>query len=292
MNIDTDVFDNFLIDDYRIYLKIQWLTQETIIFYIKYITRFIRYSNINNIDCFTKHLRIKISYNKLFDRKLKNSTLDKFRKSLIKYYSFLTENEITDKNYWRQLSKIKLSKTLPSSLSENDIEIINQYILKGYKIDFFRYRSYMVFNIILNTWIRRNELIHIKKENITPQYVKVVNWKGQKDRIVYISKSFSRELSEYIDIQNKNSEYVFCSSSWTQLRNDSINRIFKSIQNWSWIKVHPHLVRHTYASLCVKRWVNIYTLQQQMWHTDLKTTSIYLYMNSKESWEEIQKLSI
>lgn len=291
-NIDEEIFNQFLIDEFRIYLKIQWLTQETILFYIKYIVRFIQYSKLTRIDNFSNFLSIKIAYNKLFDRNLKNSTLDKFRKSLIKYYNFLTENEITDKNYWKQLTKIKLSKSLPNSLSEGEINTINQHILQNYKRDFFRYRAYMVFNTIINTWVRRKELIQIKKENVTNQYIKIENWKWQKDRIIYISKNFARELSEYIDIQNKNNEYLFCTSSWTPLRNDSVNRIFKTIEKGSWVKVYPHLVRHTYASLCVKKWINIYTLQQQMGHTDLKTTSIYLYLNSKENWEEIQKLHI
>ena len=291
-HIEENTYENFLIDDYRIFLKVQWLTHETIIFYIKYLIRFIKYSRIDDIENFKNHLKIKVSYNKLFDRELKNSTLDKFRKGLIKYYSFLIDNEIVDKNYWKKLTVVKKIKSLPNSLSDEEIEIINTHILQNYKIDFFRYRTYMIFNTILNTWIRRSELTHLKKESINNKFIKIVNWKWQKDRIIYISKSFSKQLNDYIEIQEKNNEYLFCDSRWRQLTNDWISRLFISLKKGSWIKVHPHLVRHTYASLCVKRWINIYTLQQQMWHTDLKTTSIYLYLNSRENWEEIQKLII
>jgi len=291
IDIEEKILDDFLIDDYRIFLKIQWITQETIIFYLKYILRFIKYSKLENLDTFNNYLKIKISYNKLFDRDLKNSTLDKFRKTLIKYYSFLVENEVTEKNYWKKLTRVKQSKSIPNSLSEEDIEKVNDYILKNYKIDFYRYRSYMVFNTILNTWVRRSELTHIKKENITHNYIKIVKWKWQKDRIIYISKKFSKQLSDYIKIKNKNNEYLFCEADWKQLPNDWVNRIFRSIKNWVWINVYPHLIRNTYTSLCVKKWINIYTLQQQMGHTDLKTTNIYLYLNSKENWEEIQKLN-
>ena len=116
----------------------------------------------------------------------------------IKYYSFLVDNEIVEKNYWKQLTKIKQQKSLPSSLSENEVESINDYILKQYKIDFYRYRSYMVFNTLLNTWLRRNELTNLKKENVSTQHIKVINWKGQKDRIVYISKTFSKQILDYL----------------------------------------------------------------------------------------------
>jgi len=291
IHIDVSVARKFLLDDYRIFLKIQWLTQETILFYIKYIYRFINYSKLDDVNDFQNNLKIKVSYNKLFDRELKNSTLDKFRKTLIKYYLFLIDNNIVTTNYARTFTKVKIPRSLPHSLSENEVEIINQYILQNYTIDFYRYRSYMLFNCVLNTGLRRNELTRLKRENITQKYIKVQNGKGQKDRLVYISKNFYNQLVDYLDIQVKNDEYVFCNSSWNKLTNDAINRIFRSIGKWAWVNVYPHLVRHTYASTCVKRGVNIYTLQQQMWHTDLKTTSIYLYLNSRESWEEIQKIN-
>jgi site-specific recombinase XerD len=145
---------------------------------------------------------------------------------------------------------------------------------------------------LLNTWVRRSELVNIKKENINTNYIKIINWKWQKDRIVYITKKFNKEISEYIKLQNVNENLLFCTLKWSKLNENEVNKIIKQIQKWTNIKLNPHLFRHTYASLCIKKWINIYTLQQQMWHTDLKTTSIYLYMNNKENWEEIQKLDI
>lgn len=155
IHIKEEIIERFLLDDYRIFLKVQWLTHETIGFYINYIHRFINYSKLCNREDFNNTLKIKVAYNKLFDRELKNNTLDKFRKWLIKYYSFLLDAEIVDKNYWKLLSKVKIPKQLPSSLSEEDIEIINTHILQHYQIDFFRYRTYMIFNTMLNTGLRR-----------------------------------------------------------------------------------------------------------------------------------------
>lgn len=53
INIDTDILETFLLDDYRIFLKVQWLTHETILFYLKYILRFIRYSKLDKLDTFS-----------------------------------------------------------------------------------------------------------------------------------------------------------------------------------------------------------------------------------------------
>jgi len=291
-NYDTEIANKFLYDDYRLYLKIQWLTYETIDFYIKYINRFIINSEFEKLDIFKSELRIKVSYNKLFHKENKNSTYDKYRQSIIKYYNFLKELEYVNINYWKTLLRVKKESSIPSSLNESDIEIILNYIINNYKIDFYRYRAYFIFYTLLNTWLRRWELASLKKENIYKDYIKVIKWKWRKDRIIYISKKFSKEINEYLEIQDKNNEYVFTLPNWEQITKDWITRVVSQLQKWTGIKIHPHLIRHTYASLCIKRGINIYTLQQQMWHSDLKTTSIYLYMNSRENWEEIQKLNI
>lgn len=291
IHFDEEVVNEFLLDEYRVFLKTQWLTINTIDFYISYLQRFIRYSKLKELDEFKNFLKIKVAYNKLFDRTLKNNTLDKYRKSLIKYYSFLIDNEMCESNFWRKLLKVKIPKQLPSSLSLEDINTINEFILKDYEIDFYRYRAYMIFNTFLYTGLRKFELILLKKKNIDTKFIKVESWKGQKDRIIYISQKFSKLLQDYLKIQDKNDEYLFCKADWWQLNINWIDWLFKRIKDKTQIKVYPHLLRHTYASMCVKKWINIYTLQQQMGHTDLKTTSVYLYLNSRENWEEVQKLS-
>lgn len=292
VHLKEEIISTFFFDEYRVFLKAQWLTISTIEFYIKYINRFINYSKLETINDFNNFLKIKVSYNKLFDRKLKNSTLDKFRKWLVKYYNFLIDMEVVENNYAKKLTKVKIPKQLPNALSEDDIKKVKEYILNNYKIDFFRYRTYMLFETLLYTGMRRSEIVNLKRENITSQYIKVVNGKGQKDRIIYINKTFSKKIQDYLQIQKKNLEYVFCTSSGKQLNTHSVNKIFRVIKKNTEIEIHPHLIRHTYGSLCVKRGINIYTLQQQMGHTDLKTTSIYLYLNSTENWEEMQKFKV
>lgn len=151
INTTAEIVDSFSLDEYRIFLKVQGLTIATIEFYLKYTLRFINYSQLETIESFNNFLKIKASYHKMFDRELKPSTLDKFRKALLKYYSFLVDNEVVEKNYAKKLVKVKQQKTLPNSLSQEEVEQINTYILDNYSIDFFKYRAYMIFNTLLNT---------------------------------------------------------------------------------------------------------------------------------------------
>jgi len=100
-NFNEDIVYTFLLNNYRLFLKIQWLTNTTIHFYIIYLHRFIIYTKIKNLDTFKSKLQIKVWYNRLFKKELKNSSFDKFRKAIIKYYYFLKEYWHVEKNYWK-----------------------------------------------------------------------------------------------------------------------------------------------------------------------------------------------
>ena len=283
---------SFFLEEFVSYMRIQGLTLDTQSFYLSYINRFIQYSWFESIECFDNLLKLKVSYNNLPKRNISNNTIDKYYKAIKKYSLFLLDSELITNKYFLKLQKVKINKSLPKSLSQADIEKINDYILSHYQIDFYRYRNYTIFQTLLNTGIRRNELVHLRKEDIFSQYIKINNGKWNKDRLVYITREFSKLIQDYLKIQTKSKEYVFSDYHWNKLDRDALSQIFTRIRRITWIYLSPHLLRHTYASLCVKKWINLYTLQQQMGHTDLKTTSIYLYLNSKENWEEIQKLSL
>jgi integrase/recombinase XerD len=107
--------------------------------------------------------------------------------------------------------------------------------------------------------MRRIELVNLKKEDIFNQYIKINNWKWNKDRIIYITKEFSKFIQDYINIQKKNNDYLFCDYQWKQLDRNALSKIFTRIKKKTNIYLSPHLVRHTYASLCVKKWINLYT---------------------------------
>lgn len=290
MNFEKWVYESFLFSEFKSYLRIQWLTTDTQKFYLEYIYRFIKYAVFESISDFENILKLKVWYNKLVNKWITNNTINKYYLSIVKYSYFLLDNELITNKCYTKLQKVKITKSLPKQLTKENIEIINEYLLKSYKIDFYKYRNYTIFQTLLNTWMRRIEIVNLKKEDVFNQYIKINNWKWNKDRIIYITKEFSKFIQDYIKIQNKNKVYLFCDYQWKQLDRNALSKIFTRIRKKTNIYLSPHLLRHTYASLCVKKWINLYTLQQQLWHTDLKTTSIYLYLNSKENWEEMQKL--
>lgn len=293
VKVSEDFSREFYMQDYLSYLRIQWLTIYTIEYYIQMIYRFIVLCEFKDYHDFDNFLKIKFGYYNLANRWISNNTIYKYYKCIKKYSDFLKENELISSIHITKIQRVKTTVPLPKSLSEEDIVKIREQILKMNKNNsFYQLRNYMIVETLLFTGIRRIEITQLKRTWIFDTHIIIEQGKGQKDRIVYIPKSFSKQLKDWLEIQNKNIEYVFCDKSWNQISRNAISCIFHHLEKAVGFKVHPHLLRHTYASICVKRGINLYTLQQQMGHTSLKTTSIYLYLNSKENLEEMQKLKI
>ena len=53
-------------------------------------------------------------------------------------------------------------------------------------------------------------------------------------------------------------------------------------------KVHPHTLRHTYASRLLDSGFSLAEVQQLLGHSNIITTSVYLHTNSKALREKIQ----
>jgi integrase len=68
----------------------------------------------------------------------------------------------------------------------------------------------MIIETLLYTGIRRIELTQLKRTGIYETHILVEQGKGQKDRIIYIPKTFAKQLKDWLEIQKRNMEYVFC----------------------------------------------------------------------------------
>jgi len=55
-------------------------------------------------------------------------------------------------------------------------------------------------------------------------------------------------------------------------------------------KITPHMLRHTFCTMMHENWVDIKTAQQQMGHSDTKTTmNVYTHVTSQFEAKEMQK---
>lgn len=156
----------------------------------------------------------------------------------------------------------------------------------------------------------------IEDIDIINKTVKVVMGKRKKDRYVPIHGDFAGELKAFIGesegseggiaqdsksegskegtfTQNIKSEgYLFPGRSQGRLSDRQIRRIVKAAAHRAGVRkaeeVHPHTLRHSYATHLQNSGVPLNIIQNMLGHERLETTAIYSHMGVEKAREWIE----
>lgn len=101
--------------------------------------------------------------------------------------------------------------------------------------------------------------------------------KGKKHNTVYLNTNAQVSLSEYISERKGNSEYIFVShrKPHDKISARCVQAVLANIGKKLNIKLFPHLIRHTSATLALQSGMPIEQVQKMLGHTSVATTQIY-----------------
>ena len=165
-------------------------------------------------------------------------------------------------------------------------------------------RDYTKIYMALNTGLRNSELIGLNFENVQP-YDEITNIldlppgiaKGHQARSIPLHSELRETLRLYLlSILDLSPEYIswdpLFQSKYTHTRlstrdfqrivnNHSVNSIGR--------KIHPHVLRHTFATKLLER-SNLRIVQQVLGHKHIQSTQIYTHPSSNEILEALDKI--
>lgn len=295
-NIPEDIVKKYYFSEFILQMKSEWLTLDTMKFYISFIWLFVRSCKFESPTDFDNLIKIKFGYLSLFEGKhaeISNSTRLKYHISIKKYTEFLKDMEIITNIHISKMKKPKLGKSIPKAMDEDSLEKLYTALMTYNSYNkFYNMRNYVMIEVMVYTGMRRKEVANLRIENCKKDHIIIREGKWQKDRMIPLPKKTQDTINWWLEIRKDlPGETVFCTSDGGELQSRAISDVFNRISRTLGMNVHPHLLRHSYASLCVKKGVNIYSIQQAMGHADIKTTSIYFHMGMKDQVNEMQKLN-
>jgi integrase/recombinase XerC len=113
--------------------------------------------------------------------------------------------------------------------------------------------------------------------------------KGNKERIIPISKSLKEKAVQYIVLKNQifNSPYFILTDSGEKSYPNLIYRIVKTNMSEvsSLSKKSPHVIRHSFASGLLNNGAEISAVKELLGHANLAATQIYTHT----SYEQLKK---
>lgn len=139
------------------------------------------------------------------------------------------------------------------------------------------------------TGLRREELVQLKVTDIDSarMLIHVHQGKGNEDRDIMLSPRLLEELRQYWRSTNfKPKTYLFpgggrAHASDVPMSAKSVFHAVKHAAQRAGLKkhVHPHTLRHCFATHLLESGADLRTIQLLLGHADLKTTSRYLHMS-------------
>ena len=209
-------------------------------------------------------------------RGLKETSLQTHINTLRAFFGWLYTEEKIKKNPMLKIKSLKLDKkNARQALSAEELERLRD-ACKGY-------REKALVEFLVSTGCRLSEAAQLNVEDVNfTDRTAVVTGKGDKDRTVYFSVRARLMLQEYLR-ERKGGTGLFVSTKtpYEPLKQRAIQRIIHTISERAGLaaRVHPHLLRHTFATLALNSGMDVTVLQRLLGHEDIATTQIYASMS-------------
>ena len=146
----------------------------------------------------------------------------------------------------------------------------------------------LIVETLYQTGIRRAELVNLLLENVdfSKSEIKVIG-KGNKARVIPISKKLSTLMAEYLLIRKPleaYTEYFFINAKGKKL-NDKF--VYSTVNTYlslvtSKKKKSPHILRHSFATHVLECGAEISKVKMIMGHSSLASTQVYTSANIEQ----------
>lgn len=188
----------------------------------------------------------------------------------------------------------KLNKRLPQFVEKADMETLFNHV--EFPDDWAGKTDRILLQLLYNTGMRQAELVGLRESHINTDTntVKVLG-KGNKERIIPISRQLAAQLKEYMADKRKvlkqcDTDFLLVNAKGKKLYPKYVyNAVHKYLAQITTInKKSPHVLRHTFATHLMNGGADLNAVKELLGHSSLAATQIYTH-NSIEKLKDIHK---
>lgn len=223
-------------------------------------------------------------------RGLDNNSIRRSSSALKHFYIYLKQYKGYRNNPFEFLLSPKKAKKLPSFLSEKEINGLLDSTKN--RTDPLHFRDLALLELMYATGLRAGETIALKLSDISfeERTIRVLG-KGSKERIVLFSETAEEAVREYLAKSRflllkdqKDESYLFLNSQGRRLTERGLEKIVEQAAKkvGFTMKIHPHMLRHTFATELLNNGADLRTIQELLGHASLQTTGIYTHVTYQE----------
>ncbi len=193
------------------------------------------------------------------------SLINRRLSTLSTFFNYLIDMELIEKNPVKSSLRIKkVKQKVPDALTKEEAELVLETARKR------SFRDYLMAKLMLYCGLRISELLNLNRDdiiNVKGKTVLRVLGKGGKERFIPVPSSLAEEILDYTE--KLKSRKLF------PISYQGAKFVFNQISRATGIKLHPHKLRHTFATILVDKGVDIRVIQEFLGHASPNTTARY-----------------
>ena len=249
---------------------------------------FLGKQNIDSLDEVTKNTLRDYLW-QLMEQGFARSSIARKLSAVRSLYRYLQREEFISTSPAAIISSPKLDRRLPSFLGQEEatalVEAPDTATSTGL-------RDRALLELLYASGLRVSELAGLNIDNINRETREIRVWgKGFKERMVLMGKPAANALMEYIEkgrpllMQNENTNAVFLNHNGGRLTVRSIQSIVHNYADNTGLdkRVHPHMVRHTFATHLLNGGADLRVVQELLGHASLNSTQIYTHVSKAQA---------
>lgn len=265
------------------------------------------YNFSGNLDCseityitvqdYTIFLRGKIKnsdhpYAIIRNEYISDVTVQTYVRGLKSFINFCIEKKYISKDYFENFKLPKAKKVVIEILDDDEIKKMFAFCNKqnDKKIAL---RNKLIITLMLDCGLRVNEVATLLIPNIrlNDNILKVLG-KGNKERNVPFGDFTAGLLKKYIK-KYKTEDLLFVNEYGNPVGYFGIKKLFIKLRKYTKNdRLHPHLLRHTFATKYLMNGGDITSLKMILGHTSLKMVEHYLHLAEQYTVNRYKQYSI
>lgn len=140
-----------------------------------------------------------------------------------------------------------------------------------------RIKNKAIVSLLYSSGIRISELCALNRDVYHNNCFSVIG-KGGKARLCFIDERTQDLIKQYYDTRTDNNPAAFLSDSGHRITPSAIQATFRTIHKQTGFSVHPHTLRHSFATNLLQTNTNLYHVSKMLGHRQLNTTASYLHV--------------
>ncbi len=280
-----------LLKEFILHLKLdRGASPHTLLAYERDLREFYEFLEIDEMQDQKAIKKLEFHHLTPFVKKIsKNKSTTHARKlsALRQFYKFLIREEVLEQNPTTFLESPKKPKPIPKAIAESSMSILLKQVDQGLNYSHaikpaLQARDRALIYLLYASGLRASEILNLQVSHVDLKrdLVRVMG-KGRKERLVPFVPKVRELLELYLSGARAQllpkSDRLFVGHRGQALTRQALWKLLKEFATASNLdrKLHPHLLRHTFATDLLQAGMDLRRLQTLLGHADLQTTQVY-----------------